>query len=64
MMSNIPCGDVKTFEVATIGVLKKYEKHITPYVKSAYINGNPSCLGGHCSKTPGDMCSTQGCEVP
>lgn len=63
MMSNIPCGDVETFEVATKGVLKKYEKHIKPYVMRAYLNGNPSCLGGYCSKTPGDMTSTQGCEA-
>ena len=63
MMSNIPCGDTKTFEIATAGVLEKYDKHIGPYVRSAYFNGNPSCLGGNCSKTPGDMTSTQGCEA-
>ena len=63
MMSNIPCGDTKTFEIATVGVLEKYHQHIGRYVRSAYFNGNPSCLGGNCSKTPGDMTSTQGCEA-
>ena len=62
MMACIPCGDFVTWKNALDGLLEDYKEHIKPYVKKTYLNGNPNCLGGHCSKRPGDMTSTQGME--
>ena len=61
-MACIPCGDFATWRNALDGLLEDYKEHIKPYVKKTYLNGNPNCLGGHCSKRPGDMTSTQGME--
>ena len=62
MMANIPCGDVETFQNALDGLLEKHKDDISDYVKKAYLNGNPNCLGGHCCHRPGEMTSTQGME--
>ena len=62
MMACIPCGDFDTWKNALDGLREDYKEHIKPYVKKTYLNGNPNCLGGHCSKRPGDMTSTQGME--
>ena len=50
MIANIPCGDKVTFQNALEGLIDKYEDDISDHVKTAYLNGNPNCLGGHCSK--------------
>ena len=62
MMANIPCGDEETFKNALDGLLEKHQDDISDYVKKAYLNGDSRCLGGHCSKRPGEVTSTQGME--
>ena len=62
MIANIPCGDKVTFQNALEGLIDKYEDDISDHVKTAYLNGNPNCLGGHCSKRPDEVTSTQGME--
>lgn len=62
MMSKISCGDRETWNIAKDGLFAKYGKHMSDYVKKAYFS-SPNCLGGHCSKTPGEPISTNAPEA-
>ena len=61
-MSKIPWNDKRSFEVACRQLLIEYDNHIKDYVRKAYLNGDPSDLGSHCSHRAGEVMSTNGME--
>lgn len=62
MMSKIPCGCLEDFRSAVKLLLEEFDKLLKPYVKKTYFSGDPSDLGSHCSKRPGENMSTNGAE--
>ena len=61
-MSKISWNDIESYKVACRHLLIEYNEHIKEYVCKAYLNGDPSDLGSHCSHRAGEVMSTNGME--
>ena len=61
-MSKIAWNDIESYKVACRQLLIEYDKHIRDYVRKAYLNGDPSDLGSHCSHRAGEVMSTNAME--
>ena len=61
-MSKIPWNDIESYKVACAQLLIEYDEHIKDHVRKAYLNGDPSDLGSHCSHRPGENMSTNAAE--
>ena len=62
MLSKIAWNDIESYKVACAQLLIEYDEHIKDHVRKAYLNGDPSDLGSHCSHRPSENMSTNAAE--
>ena len=61
-MSKIAWNDIESYKVACRQLLIEYDEHIKDYVRKAFLSGDPSDLGSHCSHRAGEVMSTNAME--